>query len=217
MKNSSFLLIFLLVSVMQFVFGYSISGKVIAVKDGDTIEILQDNKPYRLRLDGVDCPEKNQAYGQKAKEFTSNLCFGHTVRAEISENDKYGRFISRVFLSDGRILNEELLKSGYAWHYKEYNKERRLADMEDQARYKKIGLWADKDPVPPWNFRKNINSSDKPVAAVNGNFVGSANSSKFHTMSCEWGKKISKNNAIYFKTREDAVRNGYKPCKSCKP
>jgi len=206
-----------LLVLIQLCFSYSVTGKVVAVKDGDTIEILNNDQTYRLRLDGVDCPEKNQAFGQKAKEFTSSLCFGKTVRAEISENDRYGRYISRVYLTDKKSLNEELLKAGMAWHYKEYNRETKLADMELSAKSRKLGLWADKNPVPPWNFRKNINSTDSPALNATGNFIGSANSSKFHTLSCEWSKKISKNNIIYFKTRDEAIKAGYKPCRSCNP
>jgi micrococcal nuclease len=197
-------------------FCYEITGKVIGVKDGDTIEILKDITPVTLRLDGIDCPEKRQDFGQKAKEYTSSLCFGKTVKAVISDKDKYDRLIAKVILPDGKILNDEILKAGFAWHFKKYNSEKRTADMETAARSKRIGLWAGKDPVPPWDYRHGGNNDSK-APPVTGNFVGSAGSGKFHKLSCEWGKKIPNSNRIYFKTREEALKQDYKPCKVCNP
>jgi endonuclease YncB( thermonuclease family) len=127
-------------------------GKVIGVKDGDTIEVLIDGKPMKIRLFGIDCPEKKQAYGTKAKDFTASLSFGKTVSIQSKGTDKYRRMLGFVFLPDGRNLNHELVKAGYAWRYK-YNKNNLLLMLEAQARNKRLGLWADAKPIPPWEFR----------------------------------------------------------------
>lgn len=131
-----------------------LKGKVVKISDGDTITILVDNEQHRIRLDGIDCPEKKQAYGQKAKEFVSDLVFGDTVRIVWEEKDFFGRILGVVYNSDGVNVNEELLKAGLAWHYKQYNKDARLAELENAARKAKLGLWQDKNPTPPWEFRK---------------------------------------------------------------
>lgn len=129
--------------------------KVIAIKDGDTIEILKDGKPLRVRLLGVDAPEKNQDFGTRARQFTSDLCFGKFVNLVIDGNDRYGRTVGTIILPDGRSLNQELVRGGFAWHYKAYSKDEELARLEIEARTQKVGLWAGKDPIAPWDFRKN--------------------------------------------------------------
>lgn len=132
----------------------AITGKVTGVKDGDTIEILKERTSYRIRLAGIDCPEKKQPYGSQAKQFVSELCFGKTVTARILSQDRYGRHIALIILPDGRNLNHELLRHGLAWHYKQYSKNRHLAALEAEARQRRIGLWSDKNPIPPWEFRR---------------------------------------------------------------
>jgi len=136
--------------------------KVIAVKDGDTIDLLRNGETIKVRLYGVDSPEKAQDYGQKAKDFTSTLAFGKQVRLIEHNKDRYGRTVGTIILPDGKNLNEELVRNGYAWHYKAYSNDKKLADMEADARRYKRGLWQDPNPTPPWDFRKNkVSASDK--------------------------------------------------------
>ena len=129
--------------------------KVVGVKDGDTIELLQNGKTMTVRLFGVDTPEKTQAYGQRARQFTSDLAFGKNVRLIVNNTDRYGRTVGTIILPDGRSLNEELVRNGYAWHYKAYSNDLKLANLESDARRYKRGLWQDANPVAPWDFRKN--------------------------------------------------------------
>lgn len=192
----------------------NIQGKVVAVMDGDTIEIVRSNKVYRLRLDGVDCPEKSQAYGAAAKKFTSDRCFGKQVTAKIREQDKYGRYLAKVILPGGKELNALLLRNGYAWHYKQYNKDAAYAALENQARKEKLGLWADKNPLAPWEFRHK--KPDTPKLS-SGKYVASQNSTVFHKPSCTQAQKIKAHNRRWFGTRSAAIKAGYKPCKLCKP
>ena len=135
------------------------SGKVVAVKDGDTLEVLTNRVPVRVRLYGIDCPEKGQAFGQKAKRFTSDLVFGKTVKVREKDRDRYGRTVGEVIIEDGRSLNRELVRAGLAWWYQRYApKEADLQALERDARKARAGLWADADPVPPWKWRKGKRS-----------------------------------------------------------
>jgi endonuclease YncB( thermonuclease family) len=93
------------------------SGKVVSVLDGDTIDILHNKRAKQIRLNGIDAPEKGQAFGQKAKQFVSEQAFGKEVTVKTFGLDKYGRTIGDVFLPDGRMLNEELVREGLAWWY----------------------------------------------------------------------------------------------------
>ncbi len=129
--------------------------RVVRVLDGDTIEVLRDNRPVRVRLHGVDCPERGQAFGAAARRFTSDFCFGRTVILRSYGHDRYGRLLADVVLPDGRILNHELLRAGLAWWYREYAPgDRVLEGLESEARAARRGLWQDRDPIPPWEFRR---------------------------------------------------------------
>lgn len=132
----------------------TIIGKVVGVSDGDTITVLgPGNTQYKIRLSEIDAPEKSQAFGEKAKQFTSGLVFGKQVTVAIKETDRYGRSVADVFLPDGRNLNHELLRNGFAWWYKQYSKNPALGKLEAEARAAHKGLWADPRSQPPWDFR----------------------------------------------------------------
>jgi len=146
------LLLFLLFSAL--LAGKTLSGRVIGVKDGDTIVVLADKTSYTIRLDGIDCPEKQQSYGEKAKQFTSAQVFAKPVRVVYQNRDRYLRILGTVYYSNAKNLGCELLKAGLAWHYKHYNKDPYLAKLENQARNQRKGLWAERNPVPPWEFRR---------------------------------------------------------------
>lgn len=129
------------------------SGRIVEIQDGDTVTLLMGQQTYRIRLDGIDCPEKHQAYGQVAKQFTSDQVFGREVKVRWKEKDRYQRYLGTVITADGKNLNRELLKAGLAWHYKQYNDNPLLAGLERQARRERKGLWAEPSPQPPWEYR----------------------------------------------------------------
>jgi endonuclease YncB( thermonuclease family) len=129
------------------------SRRVCSVADGDTISVLHEGRAVRIRLYGIDCPEKHQAFGQKAKTFTSQLSFGKVVEVDPVTRDRYGRIVAWVHVGD-RCLNEEILRAGYAWHFKRFSRDRRLAELELQARAARAGLWGNPAPVAPWEYRK---------------------------------------------------------------
>lgn len=133
-----------------------ISVKVVGVSDGDTITVLDANNTQgKIRLHGIDCPEGGQAFGAKAKEFTSESAFGKTVSVDILETDRYGRFVATVKLPDGKSINDELVKAGLAWWYQQYAPDDAiLKASEAEAKASNRGLWSDTSPIAPWEFRK---------------------------------------------------------------
>lgn len=137
-----------------------ISGPVTSVLDGDTIEVLHNQHPERIRLHGIDCPEKGQAYGTKAKHATSALVFGKEVTLQTHGKDRYKRTLADVFLSDGTHVNHELVKDGWCWWYRKYApKDIELKMLEEQARQSKKGLWGERAPVPPWEWRRDARAT----------------------------------------------------------
>ncbi|NGZ03191.1 MAG: nuclease [Nitrospira sp. WS238] len=134
--------------------GAEFAGEVVGVTDGDTIKVLHEGKAERIRLSGIDCPEKKQPFGSRAKQFTSEHAFGKTVTVQPTGRAHRGRTIAEVILPNGRSLNQELLKAGLAWWFRSYSKDMRLGTLEQEARLAKHGLWADPHPVPPWEFRR---------------------------------------------------------------
>ena len=131
------------------------SGQVVRILDGDTLEVLHNHHTERIRLSGIDCPEKGQAFGHKAKEATSTLVFGKEVTLQSHGKDKYRRTIAEVLLPDGSNVNHELVKDGWCWWYRKYAPgDTVLETLETEAREAKRGLWADPQPVPPWEWRK---------------------------------------------------------------
>ncbi len=130
------------------------TGRVVGVSDGDTITVLHNGKGERIRLHGIDSPEKRQAFGKRAKQFTSRLTYGKAVTVKDLGQDRYGRTIADVILPDGRVLNHELVKAGFAWWYWRYTPDdETLAQLEREARRAKRGLWVDPHAVLPWEWR----------------------------------------------------------------
>lgn len=130
-------------------------GKVIKIFDGDTYELLTaDNQRFRIRMEGIDAPEGGMPFYRVSKNYLTELCAGKMVEIKIKEKDHYGRYVAFTFLEDGRELSHEMVKAGLAWHYKQYNDDQSLADLEIEAREAKRGLWRDKNPMAPWTARK---------------------------------------------------------------
>ena len=153
------LLIFILF-LSNIVNAKTIEGLVVGVADGDTITVLDQQKnTYKIRLQGIDAPEKKQAFGEKSKQSLHDLVHGKQVRIEYDKEDKYGRIVGKITLDDLDICLQQLVL-GMAWHYKKYQNEQSVADRvvyndaELKSKSLKLGLWADETPMPPWEFRK---------------------------------------------------------------
>ncbi|WP_103068138.1 thermonuclease family protein [Aquimarina sediminis] len=136
-------------------------AKVIGVKDGDTIEVLYKKEPIIIRLEHIDCPEKKQPFGQKAKQFVTDFCFGQKVKV-ISKGkfDRYRRLIA-VIQYKNKTLNKRLVANGYALHFKKYSKDTSYSTLEEQARLYKKGMWSQKELIEPWLFRKRKTQQKK--------------------------------------------------------
>lgn len=129
-------------------------GRVVAIADGDTVTVLDGgNVQHKVRLADIDAPEKAQDFGTKAREALASKVQGREVTVESHGTDRYKRTIGTV-LVDGRNVNLEMVAEGWAWHYKAYSKSQEFADAEKAARAAGLGLWAGKNPVPPWEFRR---------------------------------------------------------------
>ena len=136
-----------------------LKGRVVGIKDGDTIELLtSDKETHNIRLAHVDTPERGQAYGKRAKEFTSDFCYGQRATINITDKDRYQRLVGEVTV-DGKELNLAIIEAGFGWHYKKYSKSKVHAAAETNARNKKRGLWSDKRAVAPWDYRAHKRAS----------------------------------------------------------
>lgn len=138
----------------------TLSGKVVGVADGDTITVLDDsNTQYKIRLAGIDAPEKKQPFGNVSKKSLSDLVYGKQVNVDYNKQDRYGRTVGKVII-DGTDVNLEQVKRGLAWFYKKYQNEQPLKDRldylhaQEDAEKAKVGLWIDPEPTAPWDFRK---------------------------------------------------------------
>lgn len=135
--------------------GNTVSGKVIAIIDGDTYDVLlYGNKTVRVRMEGIDAPEKGMPFYQKSKKYLSDLCFGKQIKIKITGVDNYERILAYSFLEDGKELSQEMIKAGLAWHFKKYNSDSELSELEREAKTLRKGLWIDENPMSPWENRK---------------------------------------------------------------
>lgn len=215
------------------------SGPVTDVLDGDTIKVSRNNRNVIIRLNGIDAPEKSQAYGHKAGEFVVIHAFGQTVTVQTFGNDKYGRTIGDVYMPDGTLLNKELVKAGLAWWYCKYSMDASLAQLELEARQARAGLWQDPKPVPPWVFRKRQRgqavsrdetcfppgtrptpSEGMETPAVSPQestppVFGNVRSGKYHLPHCSGYSQINPENRVEFAGEAEAQAAGYHRAGNC--
>ncbi len=132
------------------------SGRVVGVTDGDSIDVLVKGKSLKVRLAHIDAPEKrkSQPFAQQSKQALAALCFGKEVQVIPSGYDRYRRLIAVIITPEKSNANLEMIRQGMAWHYKIYSSDECYAEAESLARQNKKGLWAEKQPIPPWTWRK---------------------------------------------------------------
>lgn len=204
----------------------ALTGKVVGVKDGDSIVVLDSGgRSIDVRLAGIDAPEKGQAYGNAAKLKLSELVFTKDVRVEYSKKDRYDRILGKVWRGSLDV-NTELIRSGYAWLYRYYAGE--LSEL-DRVKYEKAealakisrsGLWKDNNPVPPWEFRHKPAEQPgltPPQAVPVGPIIGNMQSRVFHRPDCPNYRDVSPGNQIRFSTTTEAVQAGYRQARNCPP
>ena len=153
-RRTPFLLLVALL-VPTIVWAADYTGRVVGIINGDTLEVLHNQHPERIRLSSIDCPEKGQAYGTRAKQAASELVLGGEVRLQTHVKDKYGRTLADVLLLDGTNVNQTLVEDGWCWWYRKYAPDDTVLEgLEKEAREAQKGLWADPQPMPPWQWRK---------------------------------------------------------------
>lgn len=157
----------------------NLEGKVIKVSDGDTITVMDTAKEkYKIRLAGIDAPEKKQDFGNAARKVLAGKIAGQEVCVSWHKKDKYGRLVGNV-LFDGQSINLQMVQEGLAWHYKKYANEQTgkeqevFAATERNARLAVIGLWSQPDPVPPWNWRHGTQQTGEPPSQAQPTSPGS--------------------------------------------
>jgi micrococcal nuclease len=131
-----------------------LEGRVVGVHDGDTLTLLlPEKKTIKIRLAQIDAPESKQAFGQVSRQSLAGMTFNKSVVIEKETTDRYGRTVGTVYV-DGLDVNKEQVKNGMAWAYRKYLHDDSIIAMEESAKEGKLGLWADPNPVPPWQFRR---------------------------------------------------------------
>ena len=150
-----YLLLFLLVFQPLCHANEHFTGKVVKITDGDTLTVLVDRKQVRIRLAEIDCPEKRQPWGNKAKQALSNLAFSKIIKVNPVTVGRYGRIIAHLIVND-REINKELVRTGNCWVYRKYAKDKTLYTLENEARDTKRGLWGlpENQRIPPWEWRR---------------------------------------------------------------
>lgn len=149
MKKLFFLLFLLPIAC----FSQEYKGSILSIIDGDTFVFQTEEGNIKVRLFGIDAPEKKQTYGLESKAYLETYRYKQG-KLKRTGTDKYGRTLGILFI-DNKNINLDLIKNGYAWHYKRYSDDIAFAQAEKEARQKKIGLWKHPDPMAPWNFRKS--------------------------------------------------------------
>lgn len=139
--------------------GSRLAGRVVGVTDGDTVKVLAQGEELKIRMIGIDAPEKAQPFGKVAKQALSDRIFGREVEVQVKGRDRYGRVLGKLLIG-GTDVNLAQIRDGFAWHYADYAKDQfpgdaeRYAQAEREARAAGVGLWQDRDPMPPWRWRR---------------------------------------------------------------
>jgi endonuclease YncB( thermonuclease family) len=145
-------LLLLLALAAPWACGETLQGKVIRVSDGDTLTLLVDRKPVKVRLTEIDAPEMKQAFGSRSRQSLGELCASHAATVQSSGKDRYGRVLGRVECG-GVDASAEQVRRGMAWVYDRYVTDRSLYALQTEARTGHLGLWADAAPTAPWAWR----------------------------------------------------------------
>ena len=198
----------------------AVPAKLVGVSDGDTVTVVMDGQQTKIRLYGIDAPEKAQDFGQVSTEAIKRLTTGKAITVQPYERDKYGRTVGMLF-ADGVNVNEAQVKAGNAWVYQQYCKEAFCAQwkaFEQEAKASGVGLWRDASPTAPWEWRhggavKQSDPQQQPDMAHG--VICNVQSRKFHSPTCRHAS--CKNCTTTFSSREQAIAAGYVPCKVCNP
>ena len=213
-----------LLSVWLTAAGNTLSGIVVAVQDGDTFTVQNGPSLYKIRLSDIDAPESGQVFGKQARQFTERRVLGRRVWVKVSLIDKHDRRVGEVIAEDGRVLNEELVHAGLAWYYRVNPvKNDRLQKLEHYAFTKKLGLWVEKKPLPPWEFRRETHIPELPVTAAQVDYdrifhyglIGSRRTKTVRWPACKNYRLSRPQTALIFHSLQQARDKGFTPAKDC--
>jgi micrococcal nuclease len=140
----------------------SIVATVTKVIDGDSLKAkTKEGKEYEIQVEGIDAPELKQPHGKEATEALSKMVMGKEIKVTWTKKDNFDRLLAQIHV-DKTHANQEMLRTGHAWHFKRYNQSKELVELEEEAKKAKRGLWATENPQAPWDFRKETRSPEKP-------------------------------------------------------
>jgi endonuclease YncB( thermonuclease family) len=201
----------------------TVIGKVLFVEDGDTFTVLDaEKRQYKVRLDGIDAPESAQAFGDKARQSLSDLVRGKTVTVTVSRVARNGWIVGKVTF-DGKDINLEQIRRGYAWFYRRYANEVGQLDArayelaETDARDRGRGLWAGPGPIPPWELRaaQRGPSAEWELDAYDARIIGNRSLMIYLKPDCPDYDKVAERDRVPFKTEAEAEAAGYKKARNC--
>jgi len=204
--------------------GQILTGQVVAVHDGDTLTMQSGSFLYKVRLSDVDAPEMGQVFGKQARQYTEQMVLGSWVRVNVALIDRHGRRVGEVIVEDGWVLNEELVHAGFAWYYRVHPvRNDRLQKLEQYAFSKKLGLWVEKDPLPPWEFRRESRIPQLPVTAEQVDYdrifhygmVGNRRTKTVRWPACKKYRLSRPQQALIFHSLQQARELGFTPAKDC--
>lgn len=218
----SFLLLTLMFSVSYAQeSGQELRGRVVRIADGDTLTVLnQGNRQVRIRLADIDAPESGQAFGTKSRQALASMCAGKDAVVRVQDIDRYGRTIGRVYC-DGVDTTAEQVRLGMAWVYDNHVRDKHLYATQAIARQERRGLWSDRNPQRPWEWRRDAKAAKSTPAQgytheyKSGEVRGNRVSRIYHLPSCPSYNSMRKQNIVPFVTEEQAVQAGFKKAGNC--
>ena len=201
-------------------------GKVVGVRTGDTLSVLRNGRVVQVYLYGIACPERSQAFGTQARQFTRDLAFRRTVAVVVdagttNATNRRGQLIAAIQLPNGLDLSQALVQAGYAWHDTRYAPhDKRLAQLQAEARATQRGLWADTNPLPPWEWAQRQRQPASPEGPQDTGpsqavIIGNRPRKVYYWPGCPEYNKISRRNRVVFQDREAAEQAGYQPAENC--
>ncbi len=191
------------------------TGVIVDVIDGDSLRFLSGGSEIEMRLQGIDSPELDQDFGERARMRLYQLTEGQAARCVQTGTDRYGRTLADVYIGH-RNLAHILLAEGLAWHFIRYSDDELMAGLEQDARKEKRGLWSRRDPIPPWDFRRGRRSSAGSKAQpADGLLHGNRRSRVYHRPEC--ANYNCKNCIVGFEDGAEAHAEGFRPAGCCHP
>jgi endonuclease YncB( thermonuclease family) len=201
-------------------------GKVVGIRTGDTLSVLRNGRAVQVHLYGIACPERSQAFSRQARQFTRDLALQRTVAVVVDAvatdaTRRRGRLIAAVELPNGLDLSQTLVQAGYAWHDIQYAPhDKRLAQLQAEARATQRGLWAGTNPLPPWEWEQGQRQPVNPegaqgTGASQAVIIGNRRGKIYYWPGCPEYDKVPRRSRVMFQDREAAEQAGYQPAENC--